>query len=83
MDDFSIYGDSFDQCLHQLELIREQYAEKSLTLNWEKYYFMVKYEIILGHAISRKGIEVNTIVVHFVQRCLLVLQDVPKMSNDR
>ena len=83
MDGFSIYGDSFDQCLHHLKLVLQRCAEKNLTLNWEKCYFMVRHGIILGHAISRKGIEVNIIVVHFVQRCLLVLQDVPKMSNDR
>ena len=62
MDDFSIYGNSFDQCLRHLELVLQRCAEKSLTLNWEKFYFMVKYEIILGHAICRKGIEVNIIV---------------------
>ena len=35
MDDFSIYGDSFDQCLHHLEVVLERCAEKNLTLNWE------------------------------------------------
>jgi len=33
MDDFSIYGDSFDQCLHHLELVLKQCIEKNLTLN--------------------------------------------------
>jgi len=41
MDDFSIYGDSFDQYLHNLELILKQYTEKNLTLNWEKCHFKV------------------------------------------
>jgi len=29
MDDFSIYGDSFDQCLHNLELVLKQCTEKN------------------------------------------------------
>lgn len=28
-------------------------------LNWEKCHFMVKEEIVLGHKISEKGIEVD------------------------
>jgi len=59
MDDFSIYGDSFDQCLYHLELVLKRCTEKNLTLNWEKCHFMVQYGIVLGHEISRKGIEVD------------------------
>ena len=33
--------------------------EKNLTLNWEKCHFMVKQEIVLGHEVSHKGIEVD------------------------
>ena len=33
MDDFSIYGDSFNQCLHHLELVLKRCAKKILTLN--------------------------------------------------
>ncbi|GJV23458.1 reverse transcriptase domain-containing protein [Tanacetum coccineum] len=33
--------------------------ETSLVLNWEKYHFMVKEGIVLGHKISRAGIEVD------------------------
>ena len=59
MDDFSIYGDSFTQCLHHLELVLQRCAEKNLTLNWEKCHFIVRHEIVLGHEISKKGIEVD------------------------
>ena len=57
LDDFSIYGDSFDQCLHHLELVLQRCKKKNLTLNWEKYHFMVRRGIVLGHEISRIGIE--------------------------
>ena len=59
MNDFSIYGDSFDQYLHHLELVLQCCSEKNLTLNWEKSHFMVKHGIVLGHEISKKGIEVD------------------------
>jgi len=59
MNDFSIYGDSFDQCLHHLKLILQYCAEKNLTLNWEKCHFMVRYGIVLCHEISKNGIEVD------------------------
>ena len=36
MDDFSIYGDSFEQCLYHLKLVLQRCMEKNLTLNWEK-----------------------------------------------
>ena len=42
MDDFSIFGDSFSECLHQLILVLTPCRENNLTLNWEKYHFMVQ-----------------------------------------
>jgi len=41
MDDFSIYRDSFDQCLHHLELVLQRCKEKNLTLNRKNFHFMV------------------------------------------
>ena len=66
MDDFSIYGDSFDQFLHHLELVLQRCKEKNLTLNWEKCHFMVRQEINLGHEISRRGIEVDKAKVEVI-----------------
>ena len=36
MDDFSVLGDSFDSCLHHLDLVLERCEEKNLVLSWEK-----------------------------------------------
>jgi len=66
MDDFSIFGDSFDQCLHHLELILQHCIEKNLSLNWEKCHFMVKKGIIMGQKISRKEIEVDKMKVKVI-----------------
>ncbi|XP_021985186.1 uncharacterized protein LOC110881135 [Helianthus annuus] len=59
MDDFSVYGSSFDQSLMNLEKMLKRYMETKLILNWEKCHFMVTEGIVLGHKISRAGIEVD------------------------
>ncbi|MBZ2164344.1 reverse transcriptase family protein, partial [Alteromonas stellipolaris] len=41
MDDFSVFGDSFSQCLDHLDNVMTRCKEKNLTLNWEKCHFMV------------------------------------------
>jgi hypothetical protein len=56
MDDFLVFGSSFEGCLHHLILVLIQCKEKNLVLNWEKCHFMVKQGIVLGHVISSKGI---------------------------
>ena len=59
IDDFSVFGSSFDDCLSNLRKVLERCREKNLTLNWEKCHFMVRKGIVLGHVISKDGIEVN------------------------
>jgi hypothetical protein len=59
MDDFSVFGSSFQECLHRLTLVLVRCKEKNLVLNWEKCHFMVKQGIVLGHVISHQGIEVD------------------------
>ena len=68
MDDFSIYRDYFDQCLHHLELVLKRCIEKDLTLNWEKCLFMVQHGIVLGHEISRKGIKVDKVKIEVIAK---------------
>nr|GEZ61168.1 reverse transcriptase domain-containing protein [Tanacetum cinerariifolium] len=41
------------------ELIPIRCEDTNLVLNWEKCHFMVKEGIILGHKISKNGLEVN------------------------
>ncbi|GJX87595.1 putative nucleotidyltransferase, ribonuclease H [Tanacetum coccineum] len=59
LDDFSVFGNSFDQCLSNLDKMLARCEETNLVLNWEKCHFMVKEGIVLGHKISGKGIEVG------------------------
>ncbi|GJT25077.1 reverse transcriptase domain-containing protein [Tanacetum coccineum] len=51
MDDFSVFGDSFDRCLNNLDKMLQRCKDAHLVLNWEKCHFMVKEGIILGHKI--------------------------------
>ncbi|XP_055960233.1 uncharacterized protein LOC126678772 [Mercurialis annua] len=48
MDDFSVFGDSFDKCLVNLERVLKRCEEANLVLNWEKCHFMVEEGIVLG-----------------------------------
>ena len=54
MDDFSVFGTSFDHCLHNLAHILQRCEDKNLVLNWEKCHFMVQEGIVLGHRVSSK-----------------------------
>ncbi|GJU91682.1 reverse transcriptase domain-containing protein [Tanacetum coccineum] len=44
MDDFSVFGDSFDSCLSNLERMLKRCEDTNLVLNWEKCHFMCKEE---------------------------------------
>ena len=54
MDDFSIYGTSFDDCLSNLDRVFYRCQENNLILNWEKCQFMDNESIVLGHRISKR-----------------------------
>ncbi|CAN6547365.1 unnamed protein product [Malus baccata var. baccata] len=67
MDDFSVFGDSFDGCLENLTLILKQCVETNLVLNWEKCHFMVRQGMVLGHIVSERGIEVDKSKIDLVR----------------
>ncbi|GKB67417.1 reverse transcriptase domain-containing protein [Tanacetum coccineum] len=68
MDDFSVFGDSFLSCLSHLDKMLRRYEETNLVLNWEKCHFMVKEGIVLGHKISKSGIEVDRAKVDVIDK---------------
>ncbi|GJW61805.1 reverse transcriptase domain-containing protein [Tanacetum coccineum] len=59
MDDFSVFGNSFENCLSHVDKTLQRCEDTNLCLNWEKSHFMIKEDIILAHKISEKGIEVD------------------------
>ena len=42
MDDFSVYGSTFEHYLKNLETVLQRCQDKNLALNWEKCHFMVR-----------------------------------------
>ena len=59
MDDFLVYGSSFEYCLENLETVLQRCQDKNLALNWEKFHFMVTEGIVLGHKIYAARLEVD------------------------
>jgi hypothetical protein len=68
MDDFSVYGKTFMDCLANLDKVLMRCAEVDLVFNWEKCHFMVKQVIVLGHVIFERGIEVDKAKVETVEQ---------------
>ena len=68
MDDFSVFGPSFDCCLTNLELVLRRYVEAILVLNWKNCRFMVQEGIVLGHKISARGIEVDKAKIYVFEK---------------
>nr|GEX13211.1 reverse transcriptase domain-containing protein [Tanacetum cinerariifolium] len=68
MDDFLIFGDTFSSCLSKLDKMLKRCEDTNLVLNWEKCHFMCKEGIVLGHKISKSGIEVDRAKVDVIAK---------------
>ena len=68
MDDFSVLGDSFDNCLENLRSMLIRCEKTNLVLNWEKCHFMVQEGIVLGHQIFARGIEVDRVKIEAIEK---------------
>jgi len=68
MDDFSVYGGTFDHCLQNLTTVLRRCEEVNLILNWEKCHFIVQEGVVLGHVISARGIEVDKAKIEILER---------------
>nr|GEU52782.1 reverse transcriptase domain-containing protein [Tanacetum cinerariifolium] len=68
MDDFLVFRNSFQTCLSHLEKMLKRCEDTNLCLNWEKSHFMVKEGIVLGHKISKEGIEVDKAKVDVIAK---------------
>ncbi|GJW86694.1 reverse transcriptase domain-containing protein [Tanacetum coccineum] len=68
MDDLSVFGNSFGTCLSHLDKMLKRCEDTNLCLNWEKSHFMVKEGIVLGHKISKNGIEVDKAKVDVIAK---------------
>jgi hypothetical protein len=66
MDDFLVFGPTFNKCLHNLSLALQQCKETNLILSWENSHFMVQEGIVLGHIVSKRGKEVDKVKVELI-----------------
>ena len=71
MDDFSVYGSSFEHFLNNQETVLQGCQDKNLALNWEKCHFMVTEGIVFGHKISAAGLEVDQAKVFVIKTLFL------------
>ncbi|KAK6143152.1 hypothetical protein DH2020_023500 [Rehmannia glutinosa] len=71
-----VFGDSFDNCLHNLSLVLQRCEETNLVLNWEKCHFMVRDGIVLGHRVSSPGLEVD-------RAKIVAIEKLPPPTNEK
>ncbi|GJW92111.1 reverse transcriptase domain-containing protein [Tanacetum coccineum] len=66
MDDFSVFENSFDNCLNNLDRMLQRCKDANLELNWEKCHFMVKEGIVLGHKVSGADLKVDKVKINTI-----------------
>jgi hypothetical protein len=67
MDDFSMYGTSFNNCLFNLNKVLQHCEDQHLVLKWEKFHFMVTEGFGFGHPVSGRGIEVECAKIEVIE----------------
>lgn len=68
MDDFSMFGKTFERCLVNLDKVLAHCEETNLVLNWEKCHFLVKEGIVLGHKVSKNVLEVDRAKIEAIEK---------------
>nr|GEZ04408.1 reverse transcriptase domain-containing protein [Tanacetum cinerariifolium] len=68
MDEFLVFKNSFQTCLSHLEKMLKRCEDTNFCLNLYKSHFMVKEGIVLGHKISKEGIEVDKAKVDVITK---------------
>nr|XP_043629837.1 uncharacterized protein LOC122601135 [Erigeron canadensis] len=68
MDDFPVFGSSFENCLESLNRMSERCGRAHLVLNWERCHFMVKEGIVLGHKVSKAGLKVDQAKIDVISK---------------
>ena len=59
MDEFTTYGNTFQESLDNLENFLIRCQETNLSLNHEKCRMLLTEGIVLGHHVSSQGIKVD------------------------
>jgi hypothetical protein len=59
VDDFTTYGNNFDEALENLRKVLQIFEDHNISLNNDKCFMMMQEGVVLGHFISPKGIQVD------------------------
>jgi hypothetical protein len=68
IDDFFVYGKTFEGCLANLNKLLKRCQMADLVLNWEKCHFMVREGIVIGNKISEKRNEVDKAKIEVIEQ---------------
>nr|GEZ90268.1 reverse transcriptase domain-containing protein [Tanacetum cinerariifolium] len=81
MDDFSVFGNSFQSCLSHLEKMMKRCEDTNLCLNWEKSHFMVKEDFSKIAKPMIRLLEKDTPFI-FSQECVDVFQTLKRKLTE-
>ena len=70
MDDFTVYGNTFEEALANLENVLKRCKEANLSLSHEKCFMMFTEGIVLGNHILGDGIRVDKSKVEVISRLI-------------
>ncbi|GKD50193.1 reverse transcriptase domain-containing protein [Tanacetum coccineum] len=68
VDDFSVFENSFNNCLNNLDKMLQHCKDSNLFLNGEKCHFMVKEGIVIRHKVSEAGLEVDKAKIDVISK---------------
>jgi len=68
MDDFTVYGNSFEEALNNLENFLIHFQETNLVLSHEKCRILSNEGIVLGHHLSSEGIKVDRAKIDVINK---------------
>jgi len=77
MDDFSVFGPSFEGCLSNLERVLQRCEKSNLVLNWEKCHF-IDYVSKWVEAVAASHNDAKT-VVKFLKKNIFSRFGVPRI----
>ena len=69
MEYFTIYGDSFEEALENLEKFLIRFQETNLYLSHEKCCMLLNKGVFLGHIISSTRIELDPTKIEVLSKC--------------
>eukprot|EP00253_Pinus_taeda_P016982 PITA_16982 len=68
MDDFTPYGSSFQEALSNLGKVLSKCIEMNLSLGPEKCEFLMTEGTVLGHTISRQGLQMDSSKIAIIKK---------------